>query len=219
MRRGRCPGRLRHAGAVADFPARERFGLGEVRRGERGEREQAVAQRGDRVVRQELRAARGDHDGIDDFGKGRLAGETRGDRLDDGRRGEHAGLERADRVGGQDRVELRDDEGRGRHFDGVDAGGILRGERGDRGAGVEAERVEGADVGLQTGVAAAVAAGDRKGGQLPPVAENGFHGAKGSVGWTGAWGGGVPGKTEKGRSAAGSRMSSSNTSSVLRTPR
>ena len=72
--------------------------------------------------------------------------------------------------------ELGGEEGRRGDFDRVDAGGVLRGERGDRGAGVQPERVEGAHVGLQAGVAAAVGAGDRKGGDLPPSFKMHFHG-------------------------------------------
>ena len=166
---------LGHRRARADFRSREDFGLGEVGRRERGDGQHPRAHRVDRVVAQELRAARRDHHGVDDDRRAAPGGELRGDGLDHLARGEHAGLGGADRVGGQDRVELRGDEVRVRHVDGRDAGGVLRGERGEDGAGVEPERVERADVGLDAGVAAAVASRDGEGGGLPPVEECHLH--------------------------------------------
>ena len=76
---------------------------------------------------------------------------------------QHADLHRADIEIGEHRVDLRGDE-IGRHVeDGGDFLGVLRGQRGDDGGAIDAERGEGLEIGLDAGAAARIRAGDGDG--------------------------------------------------------
>ena len=89
-----------------------------------------------------------------------IAVEPGGHRLD--RRGarEHADLHRVDGEVGKHGVDLRGDEVRRHVVDAGDAQRVLRGQRGDHGGAVDAERREGLEVRLDAGAAAEVRAGN-----------------------------------------------------------
>ena len=87
----------------------------------------------------------------------------RGDGVDDGGVRQHAGLDGVGADVGEHGVDLRGDE-LGRHGEPAgDFARVLRGDGGDGGCAVDAERGEGLEVGLDAGAAAGVAAGDREG--------------------------------------------------------
>src|ERR1700674_2144185 len=81
-------------------------------------------------------------------------------RFDHGRGAEHADLHRTDREIAAHRVDLRGDESRRHHFDRGDALRVLRGQRGDRGCAIDAERRERLEVRLDAAAAAGSGAGD-----------------------------------------------------------
>ena len=145
---------------VRNRAAAEDLRLGEVRRDERRKREEPLPDRRSRRLRNKPHATRRDHHGIDHLGDLGMRRETVRDHFDRGRVGEHAGLESADRIDAEHRVELRGDEVRRHRMDRRDGRRVLRGERGEDGAAVEAVAVERAEVGLHARIAARVGAGD-----------------------------------------------------------
>ena len=91
-----------------------------------------------------------------------MADDSVGHDLDCRRVGQHARLERPDGVDAEHRVELRGDEV-GRHrVDGGYAERVLRRERGERRAAVQAIGVERAQVGLHAGVPAGITSRNRQ---------------------------------------------------------
>ena len=141
-------------------PARVRAS-GRFGRHDRCEREQQRHERGDRVVLDELRARGGDEHRVDDERR-RVGGEEQRHLFDHAAGVEHPGLGGIDADVGEDRLELRDDEGRGHLVDGGDARRVLGGQRDDRRHAVRSRGREGLQVGLDSGAAATVRAGDRQ---------------------------------------------------------
>ena len=141
--------------------AEEGGGLGEVGGEEGGTGEEARGEDADGGVVEKARAAGGDHDGVDDEGeRGVGLGEV-GHHVDEGGVEEHPGLGGAEGEGlGHARELVAQDGGVGA-LHAADAEGVLGGEGGEGGAPVDAVRPKGAEVGLDAGAAAAVAAGDR----------------------------------------------------------
>ena len=140
---------------------RQRLRLGQVRRHDRREREEAADQRLDGVVLQQLRARAGDHDRIDHERNGMALEELR-DGLDDRAREEHPRLRRVDADVVEDGVELRADEVRRQLVHGRHRRRVLGGQRDERARPVRARGGERLQVGLDAGAAARVGRGDRQ---------------------------------------------------------
>lgn len=133
--------------------------LGEVRGDEVGEGEQ-LAHRLLGIGVEEAIAARGDHDRIEHDDGRAGAAEPVGDLADHLGIREHPELHGIDRDVVGDRVELCAEELGGRHVHRANAVRVLRGERRDDGHAVAADRRDRLEVGLDTGPARRVAAGD-----------------------------------------------------------
>ena len=146
---------------LAEGNARQRTGLRQVGRDDDSKRKQAPDQHGDRVLAQQARARRRHHHRIDDQRDRPLREEVR-DGLDGRGREQHARLRRVDSDVAEDGLELSEDDV-GRHLvDGRHTGRVLRGQGDDRAHAVAAEMRERLQVGLDSGAAARVRAGDRE---------------------------------------------------------
>ena len=129
-------------------------------------RQKAFLEQFDRFFFQQGGAAGRDHNRIGDSDDARIQGETFGNNLDIRRSRQHAAFHGADVVQVDHGVELlrhefrRDGDGR------VHAERILRGQRGEYRATVNAERMERPQVSLYTGIPAAIASGNGETGRL-----------------------------------------------------
>ena len=135
-------------GQRAHLSPRERLRLVHVRRDERRQREEELAERRDRVGTEKGEARLRDHHGIEDVVPWPMVPQRLGDRLDHRGGGQHPRLDRADLEVAEDGVHLGPDQvevdlGRGGH-----APGVLGGDGGDRGRAVAAVRGDGLQVGL-----------------------------------------------------------------------
>ena len=148
--------------ATERLPSEQNRGFVEVRRDDRGERDEPRLHGGDGVRSEQGGAARSDHDGVHDRGDaGRL--DEAGDGDHDLGIEQHAGLERLGVEVGRDLRALFDDERRGAGLDTGNAARILRGEARDRGGSEHALRSESQQVRLDAGAGAAVGSGDAEG--------------------------------------------------------
>ena len=156
---GIVQGADRHAGQFLRLVA--------VRRDHRGQgQEQPPHGLPGRFV-QEGGPALGDHHGVDHQGEGPEAippeADALGHRLDDGGGAEHARLGRIGPDVVQDGVDLGGHHLRRHQVDVPHALGVLGRQGGDGGGAEDPQGVEGLDVGLDPGAAAAVGAGDGQG--------------------------------------------------------
>ena len=127
-----------HGFGRVNLHAGEHLSLRHVRRDHGREREQLRAQRGHGVVHQQPRAAGGDHHGVDDDAARAVDAQSVDDGLDERRRGDHAGLDGVGEDVSEDAVELGGQEVGRDLQNAADAGGVLRGQCGDRAHGVNA---------------------------------------------------------------------------------
>src|SRR6516162_4483050 len=89
-----------------------------------------------------------------------MAVEAGSDGVDRGRIAEHSDLDGTDGEVGEHRIDLRADE-IGRHLMGGEhTGVVLRGEHGDNGSAIDAERGKRLEIRLDAGAAARIGAGD-----------------------------------------------------------
>ena len=150
-----------HLGGVADRSTAQNFSFRQIRGEYFGAGDQQLLQPIERDGIDQPCAALGDHDGIDDErDAGGAFAQRGGNRLDDQQIVQHACLDCI----GPDVVEhdldlLANKIGRDRQ-NAEDALGVLRSQRGDRRRRIGIEHRHGLDVGLDTGAAAGIRAGD-----------------------------------------------------------
>ena len=135
-------------------------GFQQVRRDQRCLRNEFCAKRIDGFSGQQPIAGGCHHHGVEHDVLWRPPFESRGDGSDDPEIRHHADLDRADLEIGEHRIDLRGDKFRGHLMNARDAGGVLRGQRGDDGGAVDAERGKRLQVGLNAGAAGGIRAGD-----------------------------------------------------------
>ena len=144
----------------ADETSGQRARLVEVGGHDVGEGQQPSVNGSDGVLRQQGAAALGDHDRIDDeVGEAELFQQI-AQPVDQRRGGEHARLDRVDADVGAHAAQLRLDEVEGELMCGLDAERVLGGDRGHHRHAEDTEGGEGLEIGLDTGAAPAVGAGD-----------------------------------------------------------
>jgi hypothetical protein len=160
--------------AAGRFPSEQDRGFVEVRRDQRGERDEPRLHGGDGVGREQGGAARCDHHGVDDGGDARGLDEA-GDGDHDFGVEQHAGLEGLRVEVRRDLRALLGDERRGAGLDARDAARILRGEARDRGRAEHALRSESQQVGLDAGARSAVRTGDAEGDGKFAAGGGGVH--------------------------------------------
>jgi len=161
------PGGFAHGFGRGDFCASEDFRLVQVRRDERGERQEFFLEEFFRRRLQQPRAAGGNHHRVNDQARMEDGGWEMAEKFcDDGnvlRREQHAGLHCRRRQFLEDGFDLLAQHFGRTRLDGEHAPGILRGEAGDGARAVNAERGEGFQISLDARAAAAVGAGDGQG--------------------------------------------------------
>ena len=135
-------------GQVAQY-----LGLRHVRRDHGGQREQFGRQRRDGIILDELRAGRGHHHRVEHHVLRVVRGQTVGDHGDELGAGHHADLHRHRRNVFEHRVDLRCKHFRGSVGDHRHAGGVLRGQRRDRGHAEHAVGEHGLQIRLNAGTA------------------------------------------------------------------
>ncbi len=154
--------RARSSWDSCSSPPRQRPRLGNVRRDDRGQRQQPLDQRRPRLVVEQHGAALGDHHRIEHHRRLADEAERLDHRLDRLRGAEHADLDRVDPDVFGDRADLGDDRLRRDRLDRLDPDRVLRRDRRDRGHPVHAAARKRLQVGLDAGATAGVRAGDRE---------------------------------------------------------
>jgi len=143
-------------------PAEQHRGLVEIRRHQRGQRQQLVTHRRHRIGLQQRRAARRHHHRIDHGGDAApLAQQVRDDRHDRGVE-QHPGFHYTHVEEPEDLPHLLAHKRRFQRHDRAHAVGILGRQAGERAGPEHAVGREGQQVGLHAGAASAVGAGNRE---------------------------------------------------------
>ncbi|MCW0424680.1 hypothetical protein NB713_002623 [Xanthomonas sacchari] len=143
-----------------DRAAEQQLRFRHVRRHQRRQRQQALAQRVQGIVLQQLGAAGGHHHRVQHHPRWAIFFQRIGDQVDHLGVGEHAELDRADVEVGEAGIDLCAQERQRRHVYRGDAAGVLCGQRGGRRQPVHAVRGEGLEIRLDAGAAAGIGAGD-----------------------------------------------------------
>jgi hypothetical protein len=143
-----CGAGAMHRRHIADRFAEQQFRFRQVRRDDRGHRQQPRPQRIQCVVREQLGTGRRHHHRIEHDGHGAMRREQSGDGVDHACRRQHAELHRAHVEIVEARIDLRPQERHVGHVHRRHAARVLRGERGNRRQAVHAVRGEGLQVRL-----------------------------------------------------------------------
>ena len=152
---------LHHLFARRDFRhVGECGGLGEVRGDDVRERKENLNQRLFGGFLQKPVVRGGDHDGVEDDVLRVVFRQSVGDRLDDSRVCEHTDFHGVGKNVREDAVNLRGDEFGRRGMDGLDAHGVLRGQRGDDGHAIDLVGAHGLQVRLDVRASNGVRASD-----------------------------------------------------------
>ncbi len=155
-----CPPLILHAG---NGLGREDRGLLEVWRDDRREGEELAGHGIDGVFVEQAVSARGDHDGIEHVGLERMRPDPLRDCADERGGRQHARLGGPGKQVGDDCIDLRTNDFERHRMHRAHPEGILSGDRGDRARTEDAERLEGLEVGLNSGASSTVAPRDREG--------------------------------------------------------
>ena len=156
------PRRLLHVGKGRDPDPGEDLGLGDVRREDKGERNQLRDQGLLGLLADQRHPPLGHHHRIDDELLDPVLADLPGHDPDDLRSGQHPRLGRIDPDVGRHRIELRRDELRRHVVDAVDPEGVLGGERRDDAHPESAEDRDRLQIRLDPRPAAGIRSGDRQ---------------------------------------------------------
>ena len=148
-----------------DLVVEQRHSLGNVRRDDRRQREQATRKRFGGILGNEASARRGDHNGVDDHVGCVPCAQAIGDNFDNLGGRNHADF---DCVGAnivKDGVNLRSDDIGGDILHSGDTERVLCGDGGDGRLGIQTVRRDGLDVGLNAGTTAGIGSCDGQDGR------------------------------------------------------
>jgi len=140
----------------------KRFGLGQVRRDERGKRKKALSKNHNCIVRHKPRAARRNHHRVYHLCNLRMPGKPVSDDFNGRRVGKHPRLERTNFVDAKNRVKLRSDKTCRNGVYRRNSRRILRRQRSKDSATMKPIGVESTQIRLHASVAAGITSSDGK---------------------------------------------------------
>ena len=153
----------------------KRFGLGQVRRDERGKRKKTLRESCNCIVRHEPRAARRNHHGVYHLCNLRMRSNPASDDFNGRRVGKHPRLKSANLVNAKNRIKLRSDKVGRNGVDCRDSRRGLRRQRRKDSTAVKPIGVKCAKIGLNTGVAAGITSGNGKTARRYRTVHNAYY--------------------------------------------